>query len=280
MHSTFPITVLLLILMVTACIIGCAGPQTQPAQQPTAAAIASKPASTVPETAPAQPKVTISNKILFKDDFSSPDSGWATFNDDFGEGKYQDGSYILQSRKQEAYAVTSNAKLPSAPSFILNINTTMLEGRGDDSFVVVIGWPDVNPMRMEGVTQPSYFEFFISPVIGTSKAFSYTPMKDLSSNRFCNNCREPGYLLRNRNYTCVNGLGASNNLKLYFNPDVRFLVNDIELINTTTDRSFDYINRLVQEKTIAGANIYLGTAVGEGNQSTKFRLEKFALYQH
>jgi hypothetical protein len=243
-------------------------------EKPTAPVVStpqSSPTQDLPKTAAVQQN----RKILFQDDFKDPGSGWRTFADDFGEGKYENGSYILKSSKaiynSQFRAYTTNPVLTSLTSFTLDMDVTMLEGSRDDYYGVAVMWPDINPMNVVGYVQPSNFYFFVNPVGMTTWAYSKQFMKDSGADMI------PGYFLETRNSTSVKGIGSINNVKISLIPDIHFLINDTELVNTPDD-SLDYVKRLIKDKTITGGSVQIFALSRKEFNTASFQLNKIAVY--
>jgi len=261
--------ILLIMLGLAACaLVPATVPQTQPAT------VVSTPQSSPVQEKPASPAVQPDRKILFQDDFKNPNSGWRVFANDFGEGKYENGSYLLKCVrpsyiKYEVY--TANSALPSLSSFVLDMDVTMLSGDKNDRFGVLLKWPDINPMGVEGYVQPSDYYFIVSPVGMTTWVYSKQQVKGSSVDK------EPGYFVRAREYTCVKGINAVNNIKITFNPGIRFLVNDYELVNAP-DEDLGYVNRLIKEKTMAGAELQVIADSQDQFSSPVFQLNRIAVY--
>ena len=273
MNYRYIIAVTCCVLLIVICLVACAPTQSAVPQTP------SVPAVTTPQTPAAQdlPKpaaVQQNRKILFQDDCKDHKSGWRVFANDFGEGKYENGSYTLKCirvsyPKFEVY--TSNPGLMPLTSFALDMDVTMLNGDRDDQIGILLKWPDINPNGIEGYEQPSDYYFLIGPADMSALAYSKQEVKGSSVDK------TPGYFLERKQYTCVKGVNSVNNIKISFNPEIRFLVNDYELFKTM-DENLDYVNRLIKDNTIAGATLQVIANSGKAFASPVFQLNKIAVY--
>ncbi|RPJ64121.1 MAG: hypothetical protein EHM12_00540 [Dehalococcoidia bacterium] len=273
MNRSYLFSITCSIFLIILGLVACAPtpaivPQAQPS--PVISAPQSTPAQVPPASAPVQP----AGKILFQDDFKNPNSGWRVFTNDFGEGKYENGGYTLKSvrvsyPKYEVY--TANPALTSLTNFVLDLDITMLSGNRDDKVGVLLKWPDINPMGIVGYEQPSDYYFFLEPAGMTVWSYSKQGMYGHGADKV------PGYFLKPKEYTCVRGINSVNNIKIIFNPDVRFLVNDYELVNTP-DQGLDYVNRLIKDNTMSGGTLQIFANSQDDYSTPVFQLNRIAVY--
>ena len=189
--------------------------------------------------------------IVFQDDFTNPGSGWKVFSNDFGEGKYENGGYLLKCTRPsypEFKVYTINPALTSLTGFTIDMDVTMLSGSRDDRIGVLLKWPDINPMSIPGYEQPSDYYFLLFPSDQSITCYSKHLIKGSSADL------EPGYFLRRAPYTCVNGVNSVNNIKIWFNPGVFFTVNGYKLVDATDD-NINYVNRLIRDGAMSGATL-------------------------
>lgn len=272
LKPSFPGFALLLICAAAFMPAGCSAPPgaTAPA--------ATLPAPAAPAPLPAaQPPLQQAQKAFFQDDFKNPASGWKVFSNDFGSGKYEGGSYILRST-QNSYpkyrAYTSHPSLTSLSSFMLDMDFTMLDGSRDDQLIILLKWPDINPLGIVGYEQPSDYYFFLAPA--DQSAGAYTKQQVIGSSVD----KAPGRFLPKNRYTCVQGIGAGNNIKIWFNPTVRFVVNDVELVADASDETLDYINRLIKDKAMPGGELRLCANSEKVFSEPAFQLNRVSLYEN
>lgn len=269
-ESACVVILLLLIIGSLACVpAGKIPPQVPPA--PVAAPSAPAASPILPAVQPARP-------VIFQDDFKDPGSGWTVFTNDFGEGRYENGGYVLKSTRPGYHgairsAAITNVALTSLTSFMLDMDVTMLSGRGEDCFGIVVKWPDINPLGVEGYEQPSDYYFLLAPAGMLVWCYSKQEVKSLSVDKI------PGYFLKPTQYTCVSGTNKVNNIKIWFNPGIRFLVNGYELVNAT-DRHLDYVNRLIKDKAMAGGRLVIGVDSQDTYSNPVFQLNKVAVYEN
>ena len=223
----------------------------------------SSPEPSVPAILPAAPSETIQDEsglpalqqnqnVIFQDDFTNPGSGWTVFTNDFGEGKYENGSYFLKCTRPsypEFKVYTINPALTSLTGFVLDMDVTMLSGSRDDRVGILLKWPDINPMGIAGYEQPSDYYFLLYPADMSVCCYSKHQIKGSSADL------EPGYFLRRAPYTCVKGVNSVNNIKIWFNPGVFFSVNGNKLVNVSSDADLDYANRLIRDGAMTGATL-------------------------
>jgi hypothetical protein len=268
-QSVSAVLVLALIVCAAACLpSGSSAPRTPPP-----AAAPSAPAAAVQDSAK-PPVVQPAGKVIFQDNFKDINSGWRVFANDYGEGKYENGSYSLKS-VQPAYprydAYTSNAGIPPLVSFMLDMDVTMLSGGRDDQFGILLKWPDIDPTGVVGYEQPSDYYFVLTPAGMSVWAYTKQEIKGSSADK------APGYFLPRRNYTSVKGINSVNNIKIWFNPNVRFVLNDFELVDTP-DENIAYVNRLVKDKAMAGAGLQIFANSQSVYSSPVFQLNRIAVY--
>jgi len=233
----------------------------------------SAPAASV-QGAPKVPALQQGRKVIFQDDFSNSGSGWKVFANDFGEGKYENGGYFLKVvrpcyPKYEVY--TTNAALASLTSFMLDMDVTMLAGSRLDSFGILLKWPDINPLGVAGYEQPSDYYFLVFPDGTAASCYSKQDVKTLSVDKV------PGYFLSRKDYTCVKGINSVNNIKIWFNPGIRFLINDYELVNAT-DQNLDYANRLISDGAMSGATLQIVANSEDVYSRPVFQLNRITVY--
>jgi hypothetical protein len=267
-QSTYVGFILVLILCAIACL---PSENISPLKAPIVAP--STPAASV-QDAPKLPTLQQTQKVILRDDFKDSNSGWTVLTNDFGEGKYENGSYFLKCI-QPAYpgfkVYTTNARLTSLTSFLLDMDVTMLSGSRDDHFGILLKWPDINPLGIVGYEQPSDYYFLVSPAGMSAWCYSKQEVKGSSVDK------SPGYFLRPKECTCVKGANSVNNIKIWFNPGVRFLVNDYELVNTP-DENLDYVNRLIKDKAMTGATLQVVANSENVYSSPIFQLNKIIVY--
>jgi hypothetical protein len=231
------------------------------------------PATAVPaQVTPKQPAMT--GKVIFQDDFKDSNSGWTVFTNDFGEGKYDNGSYLLsvtRSALPSYKASTTNPRLTSLTSFMLDMDVTMLSGSKDDHFGIVIKWPNINPMGVVGYEQPSPYYFMVAPASMGAWCYTKGEIENLTAEK------APGYFLRRKDFTCIKGLNEVNNIKLWFNPNVRFLINDYELFDLP-DENMDFVNRLIKDNTMKGGSFNFVANTERAYATPSFRLNRIAVY--
>jgi len=233
----------------------------------------STPAATV-QDASKSPALPQNRKIIFQDDFTDSRSGWKVFANDFGAGKYENGSYFLKVirpayPKYEVY--TTNVGLTSLTGFMLDMEVTMLAGSRLDSLGILLKWPDINPLGIVGYEQPSDYYFLVFPDGTAASCYSKQDVKSLSVDKV------PGYFLSRTNYTCVKGIDSVNNIKIWFNPGIRFLINDYELVNAT-DQNLDYVNRLIRDGAMSGATLQIIANSEDVYSRPVFQLNRITVY--
>jgi hypothetical protein len=270
------IPVMCCVSLIMTCLVACvptqsAAPQTQPVP------VVSAPKPPAAQDLPKPPAAQENRKILFQDDFKNPQGGWRVFTNDFGEGKYENGSFTLRSTrasypKYEAY--TTNPGIPPLTSFVLDMDVTMLDGSTRDQLGILLKWPDINPLGIEGYEQPSDYYFVLAPAGMYTWAYTKQTVKGSSVDKVS----PPGDFLFAKEYTCVKGIKAVNNIKISFNPAIRYLVNDYELVADASDESLDYVNRLIKDKTMDGAVLQIFANSQKEFSSPVFQLNKIAIY--
>ena len=267
------------ILVLIVCAIACSPSENKvPSKTSAPVSAPSVPTSSSVDT-PKLPTVQSSQRIIFKDDFKDSKSGWTVFANDFGEGKYENGGYFLKCTQPsyqgaKASVTTSNASLTALTSFMLDMDVTMLSGSKYDCFGIVLKWPDINnPGDFYGYDQPSDYYFLLAPENGAVSCYTHQEIKNSSVDK------APGSLYGNTQLACVRGANTVNNIKIWFNPGIRFTVNDYELLNTT-DKNLDYINRLISDKTIAGAMLQIAANSLDTYSRPVFQLNKIILYEN
>jgi len=264
------------LLVLIVCTIACLPSANISAPQPSTPVVApSTPAASVQDV-PKLPTLQQTHKVIFRDDFKDTKSGWTVFTNDFGEGKYENGSYYLKSIRPtypefnpKFKVSTTNIGLTALTSFMVDMDVTMLSGHRDDYFGISLKWPDINTMGAAGYEQPSDYYFLVAPEGGLVWCYSKQEVQGWDP------C--PGYFVAPRNYTCVKGANSVNNIKILFNPRIRFLVNDFELFDTT-DQNLDYVNRLIKDKSIIGATLQVVANSGNAYSSPIFQLNKIIVY--
>ena len=264
------------ILVLIVCVIACLPSENISPLKPVAPVVApSTPAAAVRD-APKLPTLQQAPKVILRDDFKDSNSGWTVFNNDFGEGKYENGSYFLKCI-QPAYpgfkVYTTNAGLTSLTSFMLDMDVTMLSGSRDDHFGILLKWPDINPLGIVGYEQPSDYYFLVAPADMSAWCYSKQEVKGSSVDK------APGYFLRRKENTCVRGVNSVNNIKIGFNPGIRFLVNDFELVNAP-DENLDYVNRLIKDKSMTGATLQVVANSENVYSRPIFQLNKIIVYDN
>ncbi len=227
-----------------------------------------------PQDASKLPVLPQKQRVIFQDDFKDPSSGWTVFSNDFGEGKYENGSYYLKVirpayPKYEVY--TTNAALTSLTGFMLDMDVTMLAGSRLDSVGILLKWPDINPLGIAGYEQPSDYYFLVFPDGMAASCYSKQDVKSLSVDKV------PGYFLARKDYTCVKGINSVNNIKIWFNPGIRFLINDYELVNAT-DQNLDYVNRLIGDGAMSGATLQIVANSEDVYSRPVFQLNRITVY--
>jgi len=264
----------ILILITSA--IACLPSVKMPPPAPSAPVVApSAPVAPVQDV-PVSPTLEQTQKVIFRDDFKYSRSGWTIFSNDFGEGKYESGSYLLSCTQPsyhgaQASATTTNAGLTSLTGFMLDMDVTMLSGSKNDFYGIVLKWPDINPLGIVGYEQPSDYYFCIAPEGMLAWCYSKQEVKSLSVDKI------PGYFLRPSQYACVRGINKINNVKIWFNPDIRFMINDHELF-TATDQNLDYVNRLIKDKAMPGATLIIAANSQDTYSRPVFQLNRIAVY--
>ena len=267
------------ILVLIVCAIACVparnmSPPTPsvPVAAPPAPAASDQGTSTLPTLQQTQ-------RIIFQDDFKDAKSGWTVFSNDFGEGKYENGGYLLKCTQPsyqgaKASVTTANASLMALTSFMIDMDVTMLSGSRLDCFGIVLKWPDINnPGDFYGYDQPSDYYFLVAPEDGAISCYTQQEIKNSSVDKF------PGFFGHHRQLTCVRGINSVNNIKIWFNPGIRFMVNDYELVNTT-DLNLDYVNRLIKDKTIPGATLQIAANSQDTYSRPVFQLNKIIVYEN
>ena len=262
------------ILILIVCAVACLPSENVSPPMPSAPVAApSTPAASV-QDAPKLPTLQQNQKVILQDDFKDSKSGWTVFINDFGEGKYENGSYFLKCTRP-AYpgfkVYTMNAGLMSLTSFMLDMDVTMLSGSRDDYFGILLKWPDINPLGIVGYEQPSDYYFLVAPADMSAWCYSKQEVKGSSVDK------DPGYFLARKDYTCVKGANSVNNIKIWFNPGVRFLVNDFELVDAP-DENLDYVNRLIKDKAMTGATVQVVANSGNVYSRPIFQLNKITVY--
>ena len=267
---------LVYILLLAALTIGCSSPATITTPKPAV------PAAAPPATTTTQPSFNTSasnqsQKVIFQDDFRNRQSGWAVFSNDFGEGKYENGAYSLKcirSSLPKYKLFTTNSNLTPLTSFMLDMDITMLTGSYSDHFGILIKWPDINPMDTYGTDQPSDYYFVVSPANGGTWSYTKQEIKGLSADK------SPGYFMKPRdNYSCVKGINTINNIKIWFNPNIRFAINGIELFDLP-DENMDYVNRLIKNKTMPGGTLQIIANTEKAYGNPVFQLNKLTVYSN
>ena len=262
------------VFLIMICLVACV--PTQSAVTPTQ--LAPVVSTTQPSAAPDLPKqaaVQQNRKILFQDDFKNPGSGWRVFANDIGDGKYESGGFTLRSARAsypryDAY--TTNPGIPPLTRFTLDMDVTMLEGSARDQLGILLKWPDINPLGTEGYEQPSDCYFVLAPAGMSTWAYSKQTVKGSSVDK------KAGEFVAAKEYTCVRGINAVNNIKISFNPGIRYLVNDYELVADDSDANLDYVNRLIKDKTMEGAVLQIYANSQKEFSIPVFQLNKIAVY--
>jgi hypothetical protein len=262
--------IFLIVIFMVACVPSqSAVPQTQPAP------VVSTPQLSTAQDLPKPPAVQQSRKTLFQDDFKNHGSGWRVFTNDFGDGKYENGSFTLRSirasyPRYDAY--TTNPGIPPLTRFTLDMDVTMLDGSTRDQLGILLKWPDINPMGIEGYEQPSDYYFFMFPAGGSVWGYTKQTVKGSSVDK------GPGNFLCSGEYTCVKGVNSINNIKIWFNPSVRIMVNDFELVADASDETLDYVNRLIKDEAMNGATLQIFANSQKEFSVPVFQLNKIAVY--
>lgn len=260
------------ILVLLICAIACSPAQTVSPPRP-AAPVVTQPATAVPaQDTSKQPAMT--GEVIFQDDFKGPNSGWTVFTNDFGEGKYEAGGYVLKAIRPtypeyEAYTINSN--LTALTSFMLDMDVTMLAGGRDDSFGIILRWPDINKTGGDGTVQPSYYYFKLLPEAQGAASYSQLEVKGTTAET------APGWFLHTKQYACVKGINSVNNIKIRFNPNVSYLVNDYEFFDQP-DETIDYVNRLVKEGAMKGGTLEFGVNTENPYSTPSFKINRIAVY--
>jgi len=273
MDRRYIIAITCCVFLVMICLVACAPTRSAVPQTPSVPVI-STPQPSAAQDLPEPPAVQENRKILFQDDFKNPTSGWRVFANDFGEGKYENGSYTLKSIRvsyPKFEVNTTNSGLMPLTSFILDMDVTMLGGSKYDPYGILLEWPDINPMGVEGYEQPSDYYFLVAPAGMSAWAYSKQQVKSLSVDKV------PGYFAAAKEYTCIRGINSVNNIKISFNPVIRFLVNDYELFNTT-DENLGYVNRLIKDKAMPGATLKIIANSQNAFSAPVFQLNKISIY--
>jgi hypothetical protein len=268
------------ILVLIVSLMACLPSESLSPPKPSAPVIAPPAPAASAQDAPKSAALQQNQKVILQDDFKDPNSGWTVFTNDFGEGKYQNGSYYLKCT-QPAYhggtasTTTTNAGLTSLTSFMLDMDVTMLSGSRDDYFGIILRWPDINPSGIEGYEQPSDYYFFVAPEGMLAWCYSQQEVKGSSVDKIM----PLGYFLRPSQYTCVRGANLVNNIKIWFNPGIRFMINDYELVNTP-DRNLDYVNRLIKDKSMTGATVQVVANSEDVYSRPTFQLNRIIVYDN
>ena len=267
------------ILVLIVCVIACLPSKNMSPPEPSTPVVApSTPAVSTQDTSKL-PTLQQNQKIIFQDDFKDAKSGWTVFTNDFGEGKYENGSYLLKCTQplcqgSKVSVTTSNASLSSLTSFMLDMDVTMLSGSREDCFGIVLKWPDINnPGDYYGYDQPSDYYFLLAPESGAVSCYTHQEIKNSSV------VKAPGVFYGHTHLTYVRGANSVNNIKIRFNPGIQLMVNDYELVNTT-DENLDYVNRLINDKTISGAILQIGANSQDISSRPVFQLNKIIVYEN
>ena len=267
------------ILVLIVCAIACVPAQNASPLAPSVPVIApSTPAASDQDTSKL-PTLQQTQRIIFQDDFKYAKSGWTVFTNDFGEGKYENGSYFLKCTQPsyhgaKASVTTSNASLTALTSFMLDMEVTMLSGSKHDCFGIVLKWPDINSTGdFYGYDQPSDYYFLVAPEDGAISCYTQQEIKNSSLDKV------PGCYYDHTQLACVRGVNSVNNIKIWFNPGIRFMVNDYELVNTT-DLNLDYVNRLIKDKTLPGGMLQIAANSQDTYSRPIFQLNKIIVYEN
>ncbi len=253
-------------------------PQTSISALPPASSSANLPASTSLPSANSQ--FLQSGKLIFTDDFSDPSSGWATFSDDQGEAKYGNSHFTLKCTKSGRYIKTINNKIPLQSRLAVDIDVLMASGKGDDCVGIIIGYPNFNTMNDPGIVRPSNYWFRVCPARPSAEVYSFQPDLEYSGREFEPSGLGPGRLLSAKNYACITGPGTVNNIKISVNPDIRFSLNNTELLNASDDGNLDFVNRLIRDKTIEGASITIFGISYNAYPTTLINLNRIKVYDN
>jgi len=150
----------------------------------------------------------------------------------------------------------------------------MLSGSKYDCFGILLKWPDINnPGDFYGYDQPSDYYFLVAPENGAVSCYTQQEIKNSSVDKV------PGFFYHHTQLTCVKGVNSVNNIKIWFNPGIRFMVNDYELVNTT-DLNLDYVNRLIKDKTIPGGTLRIEANSQDAYSIPTFQLNKIIVYEN
>lgn len=263
-----------LAIVLIVCVVACLPSENVSPREPSAPAVApSTPAATV-QDAPKLPTLHQDQRVIFQDDFKDSRSGWTVFTNDFGEGNYGEGGYYLKCTRPsypEFKVYTINPALTSLTGCMIDMDVTMLSGSRDDRIGVLLKWPDINPMGIPGYEQPSDYYFLLFPADQSVCCYSKHQIKGSSADL------EPGYCLRRAPYTCVNGIGSVNNIKIWFNPGVFFTVNGYKLVGVSSDPSLDYANRLIRDGAMTGATLQIVANSEDVYSRPVFQLNKITV---
>ena len=267
------------ILVLIICAIACVPAQNASPPAPSSPVVALPAPAATDQDSSKLPTLQQTQKIIFQDDFKDAKSGWTVFTNDFGEGKYETGSYFLKCT-QPSYlgaktsVTTANASLMALTSFMIDMDVTMLSGSRLDCFGIVLKWPDINnPGDFYGYDQPSDYYFLVVPEEGAVSCYTQQEIKNSSVDK------SPGFFYGHTHLTCVRGVNSVNNIKIRFNPGIRFMVNDYELVNTT-DLNLDYVNRLIKDKAIPGAMLQIAANSQDTYSRPVFQLNKIIVYEN
>ena len=266
-------------VLVLACVAAyMPGGCNTPSKEPAPSAAQPKPA----ELSPASTAIASeqnAGKAVFQDDFKDPGRGWLVFSNDFGEGKYEGGSYVLRStRNSYPYykAYTATRALGSLSSFMLDLDFTMLHGSRDDQFGILLKWPDMNPLDIVGYEQPSDYYFFVAPADPNACAQTKQQIKGSSVDKVI----PPGYFLYKKSYACIRGISEVNNIKIWFNPNVRFAINDTVLVEDAADETLEYVNRLFKSKDMTGGELRIFANSEKAFSEPAFQLNRISVYEN
>lgn len=266
------------ILLLIVCAMACLPSENISTPKPPAPTVApSTPAASVTDVPKLHP-VQQTRKVIFQDDYKDTKSGWTVFTNDFGEGKYENGGFYLKSIRPtypelnpKFKVYTTNIGLTALKSIMIDMDVTMLSGHRDDYFGIALKWPEINSMGIQGYEQPSDYYFLVAPEGGLVWCYSKQEVKDWDP--------APGYFVAPRNYSCVKGANTVNNIKILFNPRIRFLVNDFELFDTS-DLNLDYVNRLIKDRSLPGATLQVVANSGNAYSNPIFQLNKIIVYEN
>jgi hypothetical protein len=181
-------------------------------------------------------EIASSGAVLFKDDFSDPNSGWMQGEDEFGKTEYLDGSFRILVNSD----VTGKVSIPRLffTDVIVEVDATKVAGPDDNDYGIICCYQDDNNFYFLEISSDGYYS------IGKYKE-NQLQLLGMEQMQTSDVIRQ-GQATNRIQATCIGSvLSLSvNGQKLFETEDVDFSAGDVGLIAGTfetpgTDILFD-----------------------------------------